>query len=358
MLSLHVTGRTTTVESRRADDRALAGVWRSLQDAQGVGTPFLTWEWFSAFADVPELSRRARVLVVRDGGAPIGLFPVQLGGEPGKLRRLEAAGSGVLDPDHLDVVAVAPRREQVAEAVTEYLRRGTGWDVTEMAGLDGEGALASALTAGTRRTPTALLLRHEIEPVPVVDLVGESAPAVLEMLQRRSRRGMRRAWRSGGGFDLVTDPGRAAPLLDTLIRLHTARFGAASQVFATPALRTFHHLVVPRLMASGLARLGRLVVDEAVAAVEYMLLLDDRAFSYQSGFSPEHGHAPGRTAMCQTILAAAREGRREYDLLRGDEDYKAEYSTRTRCDVRLLVVRPTWRTVHWALGRLTGWDRR
>jgi hypothetical protein len=56
--------------------------------------------------------------------------------------------------------------------------------------------------------------------------------------------------------------------------------------------------------------------------------------------------------MCRSILAAADAGRVEYDFLRGDEDYKADYATGSRPDVRLRALRPTPRAAGWIAGRI------
>jgi CelD/BcsL family acetyltransferase involved in cellulose biosynthesis len=93
------------------------------------------------------------------------------------------------------------------------------------------------------------------------------------------------------------------------------------------------------------------------------LLHEDRAYAYQSAFRPGVGHSPGRTVMCQAILDLAGEGLVEYDFLRGDEDYKADYATGSRPDVRLRALRPTPRAAGWLAGRLgrrvaTALDRR
>jgi hypothetical protein len=101
-----------------------------------------------------------------------------------------------------------------------------------------------------------------------------------------------------------------------------------------------------------MAWVNRLSTADEDIALEYVLLHGDRAYSYQSAFRPGVGHSPGRTAMCRSILAAADAGRVEYDFLRGDEDYKADYATGSRPDVRLRALRPTPRAAGWIAGRI------
>lgn len=134
--------------------------------------------------------------------------------------------------------------------------------------------------------------------------------------------------------------------------LHNERFGTRSVVFSTPERRAFHLAAATCLAAAGMAWVDRLSTTDEELALEYVLLHGDRAYGYQSAFRPGVGHSPGRTAMCQSILATADEGRIEYDFLRGDEDYKADYSTGSRPDVRLRALRPTPRAAGWLAGRL------
>jgi CelD/BcsL family acetyltransferase involved in cellulose biosynthesis len=327
----------------------VAPAWRALQEHGGVGTPFLTWEWFSALAESPVLARHCVVLVVeRPGGRTVGILPLEVAPDPTGLRVVRCAAAGDLGADHLDVVAAPADREEVAAAVARYVTRVLRWDMADFAGLLQDGALHGALSRELR-WPRCLSLPAEVEPVAVVDLRSEEAR---QRLVRRSARGMKWVQRAGGGFTGVADPAGVRSALETLMDMHNDRFGERSVVFATPERRTFHLTAAARLAAAGMARVNRLSTADQDIALEYVLLHGERAYSYQSAFRPGVGHSPGRTAMCRSILAAADDGRVEYDFLRGDEDYKADYATGSRPDVRLRAVRPTARAAGWLAGRL------
>ncbi len=327
----------------------LAPDWRRLQEEGGVGTPFLTWEWFSALAESATLARHCVVLVVdRPGGPTVGLLPVEVAPDPHGVRVVRCAAAGALGADHLDVVAAPRDREEVAAAVARYVARVLRWDMADFEGLLQDGALHRALVHELR-WPRCLSLPAEVESVSVVDLRSEEAR---QRLVRRSSRGMKWVQRAGGGFTTVADPAAVGPALDTLMDLHNDRFGERSVVFSTPELRAFHRTAATRLAAAGMAWVNRLSTADEDIALEYVLLHGDRAYSYQSAFRPGVGHSPGRTAMCRSILAAADAGRVEYDFLRGDEDYKADYATGSRPDVRLRALRPTPRAAGWIAGRI------
>lgn len=329
---------------------ALGPVWQRLQEQGGVTTPFLTWEWFSAIAETPVLARETVVLVAYRDGTAVGLLPVEVVRE-GPVRTVRCTGAATLGADHLDVVALPEDQEAVAEALAQHVARQLWWDLADFEGLVEGGALARALLRALT-WPLVVPRRPVPEVVPVVELQGSGSPDTLARLRRRAARGTRSAERSGGGFSAVGDPGQVGPLLESLMELHNSRFGNRSGIFATPQMRDFHVRAATRMSAAGLARVCRLYTAERDIALEYVLLLGDRAFAYQSGFLPGGGHSPGRTVECRSMLTAAEEGRVEYDLLRGDEAYKAEYATTSRSDVRVRALRPTPRTAAWFAGRV------
>lgn len=342
---------TLWVERLPVGAQELPQAWRALQSEGAVGSPFLTWEWFSALADTPELSRSCAVLVTRREDEVVGLFPIELVAGPGRLRSVGCAGWRPLAPDHLDVVARPEDREAVARAIVRRLTEAVRWDLADFDGLVPDGALARSLAA-ILRPPRFLPRPPEAVPVPFVCLDGDDVAEVRENVRRQVKRGVRAAERSGGGSSVVSGPDRLVELLEELMRLHNRRFGDASAVFATPALRRFHALAARRLAEAGMARMYRLVADGVDAGLLYVLLWENRAFYYQSGMVPEAGHGPGRTVLGQAILSTAGEGFREFDLLRGDEPYKGRFATGTRHDVRIRALRPTARTVAWSSGRL------
>ena len=67
---------------------------------------------------------------------------------------------------------------------------------------------------------------------------------------------------------------------------------------------------------------------------------------------------PGRLSMIRTIQQAIAEGHHQFDLLRGDEAYKAHWRAvpREACDVQVVPARNTarWRYQAWSYLRRAG----
>lgn len=328
------------------DDPGVAPAWQQLQADGHVPSPFLSWQWYSALRDVPELCTDVRVLLVRDGPRTIGVLPVERV-RSGPLRVLGVAGWSWATPDHLDVVAAAGDRRAVARAVLAELAARRDWDVLDLDGLSATGALAATVPEVFGR-PRFLLRPAEQVPVTYVPLDG---PIVSGHARKQVRKELRRAERCGGGFCVVTEPERFPPLLRQMMTLHNGRFDTASQVFATAARRRFHLLAAERLGAAGLVRMHRLRTEGTDAAITYCLVWGGQVLFYSGGLRTDVGMTPGFSVRVAAMLAAADAGFAEVDLLRGRHGYKERFSTVVRNDLRLRVIRPSVRVAATGMSR-------
>jgi CelD/BcsL family acetyltransferase involved in cellulose biosynthesis len=327
------------VQSLAVADPRVPVVWRQLQAAGGVSSPFLVWELFSALADVSELSGGTQVLVIDEGSRPVGLLPVEPHDGPHGLSALGLTPRW-LGADHLDVVAEPRRRPAVARAVARHLTARRDWQMLDLDGLDRSGALTRQL-ALLLRPPRFLPLPPIGIPVPYVTLREPTGSLRRSNAMKEAARKLRAIERGGGGFSEVRSPEQVVELLEELMDLHNQRFATISTVFATPARRRFHLLAAQRMAEAGMARIYRLVADGVNAGLQYDFVLGDRVFFYSSGILPTAGRSPGLVVLGSAISSAAEEGFREFDLLRGDEPYKLRFSTAARRNVRLLVFRLT-----------------
>ena len=110
-------------------------------------------------------------------------------------------------------------------------------------------------------------------------------------------------------------------------------------MLADPRVQSFHRDAVPRLIASGAARLQALRIGGLLAAVFYLLLDGtERVFAYLGGFDPAFAYeSPGTLLFAALIESAIREGLGELHFLRGREAYKYAWGAtdRTSMTVRL-----------------------
>jgi dTDP-4-amino-4,6-dideoxygalactose transaminase/CelD/BcsL family acetyltransferase involved in cellulose biosynthesis len=293
----------------------LRALWTKL--AERSRNVFNTWEWASVWWRHFGQDRPLRVTVVRRGAEPVGLLPLyQWRSGPARVLRFLGHGPGdqlgpVGDPDDGVPLARALRRSlhrlDADLLLAEQLPRGQDWH---------------ALLGGRR-------LAEEASPIVQFGtdgweeyLRGRSAN-FREQVRRRARklaREHRVAYRLSDGWrDLDRD-------LDTLFRLHAARWSTAPTNFLADA--AFHRAFAPVAVEQGWLRLWFLDVDGEPVAALYGFRFAGTESYYQAGRSPGwNDYRVGFVLLAHAIRQAADDGVGEYRLLRGGEDYKLRFAT-------------------------------
>jgi CelD/BcsL family acetyltransferase involved in cellulose biosynthesis len=238
--------------------------------------------------------------------------------------RVRCLGQGVLAPDHLDLVAATGQHRRVARAVLAWLRR-PGSRVVDLDGLAASGTLAT------------LFSPFEVERVaaPYADLrvgIEEYLAGRPGKVRSTVSRTTKRFVREGVTLDTVGADAPSAHLdaaLDDLARLHDSRWSDDSAFLSGwDRVRAAVHAGV----GAGDVGLHRLLDQHGDAvAVELDLCVGPRVGFYQAGRRTEREwRGCGSVLRARIIEAAVADGATEYDLLRGDEGYKAEWATGRR----------------------------
>ena len=200
-----------------------AGEWDDLVAGQALPSPFLLSWWVDRAAE-----GRPVVLQCVDAadGSLVGGAALQvdrIGRGPASLERVRCLGQGELAPDHLDVVAVAGREQEVCRRVIGWLRR-PGARVVDLDGLAATGHLAVALAPSEIDRTGAPWTPLPADPAEYL----ADRPGKLRSTISRSRK----------RFDKVGASVRRVPAeeadraLDTLASLHDDRWAEASGFLA------------------------------------------------------------------------------------------------------------------------------
>jgi CelD/BcsL family acetyltransferase involved in cellulose biosynthesis len=115
---------------------------------------------------------------------------------------------------------------------------------------------------------------------------------------------------------------------DVLLNLHAARWGTAKKPMGVfdEKFRTFHERVSRKLLAGNHLRLAWLECDGKQIAVEYQFVDDKTVYAYQAGVDLSMDkYSPGKLSMMAAIQFAIARGCESFDLLGGDEPYKANW---------------------------------
>ena len=327
-MSEHDGGRPRLVMQTRLGSHQAA--WDALVERLPLPSPFLRSWWLEHTA-----GPNPRFLLVLDGGMLLGGLALEEERWLG-LPRLRVMGAGALCPDHLDIVALPGRDEDVLSALAAWLRR-PGSRLLDLKGVATGARLAAALPGRVRREV------FDVAPwAPLSTDPGDWLRARSRNFRSNLRKAANRFSNQGATYRVARGDQVEAALAD-LRRLHAARWGARSQFLAA----------YDRFAAAareGAAR-GELVVHELVAdgtvvAAMGCLEVARRVSFYQSGWLPEHRWRNASTLLLAKVIEdACRRGCTEIDLLRGDEPYKHAFASGRRELLRLQAS-------HGAAGRV------
>lgn len=333
-----------------ADLERLIPAWESL----AVGVPFRepTWlfTWWRHYGAPSDRRGNTELftLAVEDGIRLIGLAPwyVERSQQGGRIVR--ALGSGDVCTDYSTILCEEGREAEAAAALAEFLYRDTRhrWDRIELeaAGLD-DAMLTSFFAELGRREVTI-----DRRPGPNCWRVAlpKNWESFLRMLSKSHRKQLRRLKAR------AIDAGRTHWHTtvyeaefdrdwDILVDLHQRRRKSLGDpgCFTDPRFAGFHRDVARQLLVRGQLRLHVLELDGIPVAAEYHIAGRDVVFAYQSGIDPEAlEHEPGRLAAIDVIRHALRDGFHAYDLMRGDESYKAHWRAKSSATQQVTIVAP------------------
>lgn len=312
--------------------------WNRLVDAMRFPTPFATWEWVTAWHEQFQANSLPWVLFVRQGGRLLGILPLTRPPRPVLLRWLmgslaEMLGAGQVGADHLDLIVEPGHAPGCAQAINEFLRKGSVlWRelhfplVTADSELHAQGGqLGSGLRNHVRRRSTA----------PYLPIAG-TFEDYLQGLSSNERYKLRSRTRKLLGMPGVEyhrfkrdERDRA---LDLLFALHHRRSEEKSVVssFARPEVEAFHrrllaHMPWDQVVLRGLRR------DSEVFAMFYGYRVGQRMFYFQLGYDPAwSATSPGLVLLTRTIREAFDIGCVEYNFLQGDESFKQTWTKESR----------------------------
>lgn len=311
----------------------LGDEWDALVDRAPFATPFQrpAWlvPWSRTFAPDATFA-----LVARERGRLVGLAPMFADGALG-MRRALLLGTG--NTDFLDFVVDGACADVACAALLDALAaRADRFDRFDLEELRPDAALRRAPVCARFSDDVVAQSRSPVLPLANAGADRPLGDAVPGHQLARHRKHWRRAERAGGVRLVLADGATREPLLATLMRLHAARWRSrgGAGVLAPASVQSFHADATRALHARGLLRLYALEIGGRVAAALYAMRDRGRLYCYLQGFEPELEHlSPGMLLVGAVLHAAAADGVRSVEMLRGEHPYKLAWGARSIVNV-------------------------
>jgi len=361
------------VERRSAADafQPLRDDWNRLVDQSARPTVFLSWDWLYAWWTHFGEGQALHLLVVRDTqGAVVGIGPFCIERTSGlwPARVLKFLGTKAVSSDYLDVLAASGLEREVSAAIMRALREDrSSWDCAELSDLLDD-STALRFLGGDARATRCAVAESPGEWCPYLPL-SATPEEYLVSVGRSKRSRLKRAKKAIEGIGCVyttaESPDALGSALEALFDLHARRWAARGLPgnLCEPAVRGFHHTLVRLLSPEGRIRIYTLEREGRAIACDYVLQRGNTVYFYQTAFDPDPAlepYHPGYTLLAHCIEDSVARGAREFDFLRGREEYKERWTSSAR-ETRTLTIVPSENTAALAMfrgGQALRWTKR
>lgn len=323
--------------------------WNKLTLAMNIPSVFCTWEWVYTWWEHFGQKYEPLILFIHKEKELIGIFPLALHKDTGWLtgRIISYCGSNELYPDHLDIICSKENAKQCVNAVFDFLSSDyKDWDVLNISLLSEGSNLMfhvntnSALTADIKQRSVAPFLAMNGSFDDYLNGFGNKKRYNLKKKHKILCEKHRVGYTS-------CDPSQITEGIKALFYLHELRAKSKriTSTFRGEQLFNFHNALAERISKNDWLWLRFLKSNSGeIISAFYGFALDGHLFYYQLGLDPEwEAYSPGIVLFYEVLKEVFAKNYKEFDFLRGNEEYKSSWTQNNRALFTINVYNNTLR---------------
>jgi CelD/BcsL family acetyltransferase involved in cellulose biosynthesis len=321
---------------------ALAEEWNPLLKQSISDIVFLTWEWQKTWWTHLGEGNLTLITVRDNQDTLIGIAP--LFAAPDEEERETLAFIGCVDvTDYLDFIIARGHEEAVYAALLDVLsgEDGIRWDRADLCNIPAASPTRRLLPAlAEARGYRARVAVQDICPVISLPATWEEYLNSLSKKQRHEiRRKIRKANREAQvEWYIVQDPVRLPDEIEDFIELHR-QSAKEKDAFMEPRMQEFFRVLAQLLHQRGWLQLAFIKANGEKAASMLNFNYGDAIQVYNSGYDPQRyaDLSPGIVLLSYCIEHAIQQGRKHFDFLRGEEEYKFRFGAQDTKVYQLII---------------------
>lgn len=325
--------------------------WQSLLDNSDANAVFSSPELAQIFWTVFGEGASLRLVCVRQDDQLVALFPFYVRRQNLlKLFTLDVlhllGTGGDTSPDYLGGIVhrdVSAQHQALFSQALGLLQR--EWDLCDIRDM----TVKPDLTRLRQACDGGLLHASESSRPIILAVLADNWDAYLSKLSSNRRQQIRRARRKifdqGIELDRLENLDQLDDWFDSLVRLHHKRWkqkGEGEHGFNTERYNNFHRALMSTMLERGVLRLWGLRREGELIAVLYCLTDGDSTYYYQGGFDTDYDQLkPGMVLMSCAMEEAIKEGCKNFNMMKGDYDFKRSLAKEEDRTFSAVLVRPT-----------------
>lgn len=324
--------------------------WNNLVYSMKRPSVFCTWEWMHIWIKYYGKDYRPIILLFYYNENIVGILPVAIKTmriEDGVIpvRTLVLWSNTDLYPDHMDIIAAQEDAPCCIETFFYFIyNKFTEWDLVYFSHIDSDSQIYSSICDSRNH------IRFDDQKVSVAPFIAVEEDHeydfqnYLQALGRNRRHDLKRRTKKLIENDgIIYSPSNNMEFqsdIDRLFMLHERRAQSKDIItsFQGEKLISFHKELADIFAQNDWLRLRFLYNGDTSIAAVYIFSFANRWFAYQSGLDPQwESKGAGSVILYLAVMESFTERIREFDFLRGGEEYKNTWTKRGRdlVDVRI-----------------------
>ncbi len=299
----------------------LKEAWERLFLKSPGATPFQSWEWnYTIIKEIASSERLKIVAGYNRNNEVVGLAPFKITHQKFTgIKILEFIGNK--SSDYLDFLVEEEYRYTFINLIFDLIKHSKDWTILNLINLRKQ-----TKDFITNCLPAEISLQDVCPCVYLPGTIKEYENEVHKRELKSIKRQLKKLLSQNRLEYFVKESSESLREdVDTFIELHQKRHNSKGErgKFFNKALKEKFHDISKLLSESGMLKIEILKIDSQIAAINYILLWNNRKYNYLSGMDPAFSNfKPGKILIYYMIEDAINKGCQVFDFLLGAEEYK------------------------------------
>jgi CelD/BcsL family acetyltransferase involved in cellulose biosynthesis len=338
-----------------SDKREFADIrdqWNNLLNKSLSNTIFLTWEWMYTWWECFGEGKTLFVIVAEDNGEIVGIVPLYRTQAKifglSTLKHLEFLGTTGVITEYTDFIIQNGLEYKLVPAIINIIfQNSSDWDAFNLVSMRKD-SINLKLIQKYCEDNAFNLWEYNTHTSPYIELPA-TIDEYFKTISNNSRwriRKHRKNLEVDRKVELLETVDKKTVTTDfsTIIELHQKRWekkgGPGSFSQSRKRFIKFHNTIIHRFFDNGWLYLLQLMVDGISVAGQYNFIYHNTVYYHSAGFNPDWAeNNVGNVLQFYAVEDSIRKGVKEFDFLRGNEQYKYTWTKQEHTSVDTVIWR-------------------
>ena len=305
--------------------------WNQVLQNSDSDNPFLTFEWLSSWWNNFGDNGKLFVLLVKEEDRVIAIAPLMIV-KMGVFKVLQFIGTG--RSDYLDFI-VAEKRQESLQSIFKYIYDSKKyWDIIYFRDILSNSPNLNFIKTAINDSKMAFgEIIGTIAPYMPINVNWENYLASKSSKFRNNMRRIEKKLEGAGDFKIACQNSITPEHVEAMhnIEEHSWKTEAGSARLGDPIARKFFTEALEKFSSNNWLELWFLLLNQEPIAYSINFAYNNKIYNYNVAYKTEYRNLyPGKALTVRTLENAFNRDMKEYDFLRGDEDYKSDWASDKR----------------------------